>query len=382
MDRRMKQNMLLIAFGVLLFAAVMNIGTVITYLGKIIGLSVPVAAGFIVAFVLNVPMSGVEKLLHKLFAMRGKQPKERLITAMSLSITLVVLLLVLYLVGKMLIPQLASSVVSLYAIVMARVPQLVALLNEYNIDISWLIGWLESLDVGHLIQNVTTGAGSIISSAVSIATSAVSLVTNTVIALIIAFYTLWSKKDLARQANMVARAYLKEPIADYLIHTATLMKDLYSKFFSGQCVEACILGLLMVIALSIFRVPYAVLIGVLAAVGTLIPYVGSVASCGIGAFLVLLVDPSRVILCVVVYLVVQFVENQFIYPYVVGTSVGLSALWTLVAVLVGGKLMGLLGVIFFIPLTAVVVTLLREHMQQRLAKKQKNQPVGEKTEEV
>lgn len=369
MDKKMKQNLILIAFGVVLYAALMHIGTVIGFLGKIVNLAVPVVAGFVIAFVLNVPMTGIEKQLCKLSAKGKRQLPAGLITGVSLGLTLVIVALILFLVGKMLVPELTASVVSLYEVVMDKVPLLVDLLGRYDIDISWAMNWLESLNIGQLLQKVTMGAGSVISSAVNIAVSAVSGVTNAVLALIIAFYVLLGKKDLARQCTMLAKAYLKASVADYLIRVAKLVKDLYSKFLSGQCLEACVLGGLMVIFLGIFRVPYAVLIGLLAAVGTLIPYVGSFASCAIGAFLVLLADPGKVLVCIIVYLVVQFVENQFIYPHVVGTSVGLSALWTLVAVLVGGKLMGLLGMIFFIPLTAVLVTLLRERTEYVMARK-------------
>lgn len=370
MDQKMKKNLLLIAFGVSLYAALMNIGAVIGFLGRIIGLTMPVVAGFVIAFVLNVPMSGIERGLNRLFAKAKRQPTEKLVTALSLVATLILVALVLFLVGRMLVPELVASAVSLYDLVMEKVPQLARILGGYDIDISWLIGWLESLNIGQLIQNVTTGAGSLLSSAVNIATTAVSGAATVVIALIIAIYALLSKRDLARQTKKLASAFLKEPVVDYLCHVAELTKELYSKFLSGQCLEACILGVLMVITLNLFRIPYATIIGVLAAVGTLIPYVGSFAACAVGAFLVLLAAPGKVIVCVIVYLVVQFVENQFIYPHVVGTSVGLSALWTLVAVLVGGEVMGLLGVIFFIPLTAVVATLLREHMDRALAKKQ------------
>ena len=133
--------------------------------------------------------------------------------------------------------------------------------------------------------------------------------------------------------------------------------------------EAIILGVLMFIFFSIFRLPYAPLVAVVTAVCAFIPYIGAFTACVIGAFLTLLVSPSQVILCIIVYNVVQFVENQFIYPHVVGSSVGLSPLLTLIAALVGGKLLGLVGIIFFIPLTAVIRTLLAEATEKRIGKK-------------
>lgn len=151
---------------------------------------------------------------------------------------------------------------------------------------------------------------------------------------------------------------------------SALARDTYAKFLSGQCVEAIILGLLIFFAYSLFQLPYAGLIAFLTGLFAFIPYIGAFAACFIGAFLILLSAPSKVILCIVVYMVIQFIENQFIYPHVVGTSVGLSPLWTLIAALLGGKLFGLPGIIFFIPLVAVLYSLMREDTNRRLKERE------------
>ena len=150
---------------------------------------------------------------------------------------------------------------------------------------------------------------------------------------------------------------------------ARLVENTYSKFLSGQCIEAIILGSLMFIAFSIFRLPYAGLIAILTTVCAFIPYVGAFVSCGVGVLLTLLNDPIQAILCFIVYEVVQFIENQFIYPRVVGTSVGLSPLWTFIAVLIGGKLFGIVGILFFIPLTSVIYSLVRDVTNIKLRKR-------------
>ena len=127
--------------------------------------------------------------------------------------------------------------------------------------------------------------------------------------------------------------------------------------------------MLIFITFTIVRLPYASLIAVLAAVFSFIPYVGALAACLIGAALTLMVDPVKAIICIGVYLVVQFVESQFIYPHVVGNSVGLAPVWTLLAALIGGSLFGIIGMIFFIPVTAVVITLLTDYVNDRLKKR-------------
>ena len=160
-----------------------------------------------------------------------------------------------------------------------------------------------------------------------------------------------------------------EKIARYLGHVYVLVRDTYSKFLSAQCIEAVILGVMMFLAFSVFKIPYAGLVAVLTALFAFLPFIGAFGACFIGGFLTLVAEPDKVLLCIIVYTVVEFTENQFIYPHVVGNSVGLSPVWTLIAALVGGSLLGLFGMIFFIPLASVLYTLLGEFTAWRLNKK-------------
>ncbi len=214
------------------------------------------------------------------------------------------------------------------------------------------------------------GLGSIASSVFAAARSTISVLSSSVFAFVIAVYVLASKCTLGRQVNRVMDAHLAPGHAARIRHVASLATDTYSKFLSGQCLEACILGTLIFLAFSLFRLPYAGLIGFLTALFAFVPYVGAFASCAIGAFLTLLASPEHALLCVIVYLAVQFIENQFIYPHVVGSSVGLSALWTLIAALVGGKLFGIVGIVFFIPIVAVLYELFRQWTNARLAERE------------
>ena len=201
------------------------------------------------------------------------------------------------------------------------------------------------------------------------ASSTVSVAVNAAFALVIMFYVLLGKRDLGRQCRKLLYATLREKAAERICAVAALTHDTYARFLSGQCVEVVILGSLIFAAFSVFRIPYAALTAVLTAVLAFIPYVGAFSSCAIGALLTLLAEPEKTILCIIVYQAVQFVENQFIYPHVVGGSVGLAPIWTLVAALLGGQLFGLVGIIFFIPLTAVLCQLIGQGTNRRLAAK-------------
>ena len=207
----------------------------------------------------------------------------------------------------------------------------------------------------------------IIGSVVSVAGSTISTVVNAAVSLVIMFYVLVGKQELGKQTRRALYAYCKESVADKVCHIAKLSHDTYAKFLSGQCVEVLILGTLIFLSFSIFRIPYAGLTAVLTAAFAFVPYIGAFLSCAIGMLLTLLAEPNKVILCLIVYQAAQFVENQFIYPHVVGSSVGLSPFWTLLAVLLGGKMFGVLGIIFFIPLMAVISQLLHENIEHRLA---------------
>ena len=166
------------------------------------------------------------------------------------------------------------------------------------------------------------------------------------------------RRELGRQCRGFLCAYFKKPTAERICHVAKLTHDTYTKFFSGQCIEVLILGTMIFLAFSVFRIPYAALIAVLTA---------AFASCLIGVLLTLMAVPEKAILSFIVYQMVQFIENQFIYPHVVGSSVGLSPLWTLLAALLGGKLFGIIGIVFFIPLAAVIAQLLHGDIEHRLA---------------
>lgn len=373
MDKKLKNSLTVVAFGVLLFAAVTNISAVWSFIKGIMSLALPLLIGFIAAFVLNVPMSGFERFFERSFAGKKRAPGKKLIRVASLLLTLACVALVIVLVCTLVIPELVSSVKSLYDLVVERWPTWIAAVESFfekqNIDVDWIGDKLGDLDIPKMVENVLSGTGSVISSAFTLFSSALSSISTIAIGAVLSIYALMCKDSLAAGCTKLMRAYFRDPATDYILHVSRLMNSTFSKFLSGQCVEACILGMLISIAFSIAAIPYASLTGVLTAVCAFIPYLGAFISCAVGALLVLLVEPGKFLLCIIVYLCVQFVENQFIYPHVVGTSVGLGAMWTLIAVILGGKLMGLFGMIFFIPLLAVVMALVNEHVDKVLSKK-------------
>ena len=181
-----------------------------------------------------------------------------------------------------------------------------------------------------------------------------------------AVYILTQKERLGTQARMLLYAFAPRPRADRVVEVAGLAHRTFSKFISGQCTEAVILGSLFAVAMTLCRMPYVLLISVLIAFTALIPIFGAFIGCGVGAFLILVDDPIQALWFVVLFLCLQQIEGNLIYPHVVGSSVGLPSIWVLAAVTVGGSLMGIAGMLVMIPLASVCYSLLRATTHARL----------------
>lgn len=363
MNKQLKQQILVVAFGVTLFAVLMNLNDVAGFFRTFTSILSPVFSGLLLAFILSVPMLGIARRLKGVFP----RLKEKTVDALSLVLTMACVAVLVCLLCVLAIPQLTASVKSIAVLVRANWPNWAALLNSYGIDTTELTKLAASFNWKMAVEKLFTGAGVVIGSVVDLAGSTVTVTVNAVFAIVIMFYVLLGRRELGRQCRSFLCAYFKKPTAERICHVAKLTHDTYTKFFSGQCIEVLILGTMIFLAFSVFRIPYAALTAVLTAAFAFVPYIGAFASCLIGVLLTLMAVPEKAILCFIVYQMVQFIENQFIYPHVVGSSVGLSPLWTLLAALLGGKLFGVIGIVFFIPLAAVISQLLHGDIEHRLA---------------
>ncbi len=365
MDKKFKQNLLLVIVGVMVFAVLMNVGALINIFSKLFELILPILSGFVIAFVLNVPMNGYQIIITRLFKKKKKKPK-KLITLLSLILTYITIITIIVVIITLIIPTTTKSIISLYNTILQELPVLTEKLSKHNIDISAITEYISKLDLNNVINNILSGAGTVFTSVAGLLSGAVSAVVNVGISIVVSIYVLTSKEELSRQGGKVIRAYVKKPVGDLILKSVKMFNHNFTKFLSGQCIEAVILGSLISLSFLIFKIPYSGLIGLLSGILSFIPYIGPFISCTVGAFFVLLADPSKFILCIVVFLAVQYVEEQFIYPHVVGGSVGLSPIWTLLAVLLGGKLFGVFGIFFSIPVTAVIFQIVKEKTNNKL----------------
>ena len=366
MEPKTKQYLIVSAVSVTLFAALMNLSAVLAFVGRFIDLIAPVIAGGILALFINVPMRGIERRLRQIFKNAKKRPPDRWINILSFILTLALAVFVLILVLKLLIPELLRSFQSLYVQIEINIPRWTSYLDGSDTGLYWFRDWLESINWEEWLRDISEGIDMALSGAVGVVSSTVNTAVTAAFALIISVYISLSRERLSRHAKKLIKAYLNPKYAERLLKFCSSFRSSFGNFLTGQCSEAVILGILMALAFTIFRLPYGSLAGMLTAVCAIIPYVGAFVSCIVSVLLVLLIDPWLAIRCLIVYLAVQFIENQFIYPRVVGRSVGLPPLYTLVAAMIGGKLFGIIGIIFFIPLTAVLMEFIKEDAERRL----------------
>lgn len=367
---KIHEIMLLIVFAVVVYALVNNLSVIGDVFWFITDLLDPLIIGGILAFFLNVPMRKLEELFEKLQRKRGKKVRHRLNSTVSLIITYVVGFLLFLSVLYILIPQLVQSIPGIVSSVEAAMPRFFAFLDRHQIDATQLKSLLSSFNLRSIMETAIANYQAIISTSLSAVSSVVTVLTLAITGFVISIYILANKRKLLAQSRKVLYAYVKKPIADKAMEIASLTNRTYTNFIAGQCVEAMILGCLFFITMSILRLPFAPVISVFIAVTALIPYVGAFLGCVLGALLIVTVSPMKALIFIVTFLILQQLENQLIYPKVVGNSVGLSALWILVSVFVGGKLGGIVGMLFSIPLTSVLYSLVRANVSSRLSKKQ------------
>ena len=365
-----KSLLLVVCGGVAFYCGLQHLGVVAGAVVWLLGILSPFVLGGAIAFVLNVPMRAIERHLFP-----NRRRLTRLRRPLALVLTLVALAGVLTLAFCVIGPGIKDAVMSIAAQVpdaFDRLYQRLLGLEQYLPQIKDLVGDL-AIDWKSLSQKALSLAqswgGSLISSGGGLMVGVVSGVSTFVIGLIFSFYILLQKEKLARQGRQVLYGLLPLKQADRALEVLRLAERTFSNFLSGQCVEACILGTLFVIAMTIFRMPYALLVGVLIALTALIPIVGAFIGCAVGALLIAITDPWKALAFIILFLVLQQIEGNLIYPHVVGSSVGLPSIWVLAAVTLGGKLMGVGGMLFFIPLCSVLYALFRDFVKGRLAEK-------------
>ena len=376
----------LIVFTALLVVALWKFDVVLGVLKTIWDIIFPFVLGGAIAFLTNVPMSFLEKKIFENVKKKNKIAR-KLKRPISLILTIVLVVGVIALVMFGVIPQLTRTMGTLVTSINDFIPQMQSWIGEFfhnNQEIMNLVDQIEfdpDQAIKWGISLLGNGAGNMMNTTMSAVGSIVSGVATFFIAFSFACYILFQKEKLHIQIRKVFFAFLPRQKADTFLKVCSLTYRTFANFLAGQCLEAVILGSMFVVTLSILRMPYALLIGILIAFTALIPIFGAFIGCAVGSFLIFMVNPQQAILFVIVFLVLQQIEGNLIYPHVVGESVGLPSIWVLAAVTIGGNLMGIVGMLVFIPLLSVLYTIFREFVYLRLKKQNIKQVTKTEIEE-
>ena len=344
-----------------------RVGAILSRFGRIFS---PFLVGATLAFILNVPLRAFERMLSSV-------DKKGLRRGLAILLTFLLVLVVLAGVVWLLVPRLGQTVESLLNQIPGFLIRTRDDIRHYLDSNPELMEWLkehtnyENINWSGVIQDVVTWftgkLGNIVDGTISTVVSLGNGVFNGVVSLVFCLYCLGSKDTLARQGRKLIYALFPEKYCDEAVRILRMANSTFSNFISGQCLEAVILGLMFAVSMSIFRMPYMPLVSVIIAVTALVPIVGAFVGCVLGAFFILVDNPLQAVWFVVLFLILQQIEGNMIYPRVVGTSIGLPGMWVLVAVAVGGDLMGIGGMLLMIPLASVLYALTREYAGKRLA---------------
>lgn len=373
-------------FTALLVVALWKFDVVLDVLKTIGQIIFPFILGGAIVFVINVPMSFLEKKIFENVKKENKAAR-KLARPVSLLLTIVLVVGVIALVMIGVIPQLTKTMGSLMINITDFIPQIKIWIRDFFHDNREIMNLVDQVQfnpdqaIRWGISLLGNGAGNMMNTTVSAVGSVVSGLATFFIAFSFACYVLFQKEKLHVQVRKVLFAFLPKQKADAFLKVCSLTYRTFANFLTGQCLEAVILGCMFVVTLSILRMPYALLIGVLIAFTALIPIFGAFIGCAVGSFLIFMVSPKQAIIFIIVFLVLQQIEGNLIYPHVVGESVGLPSIWVLAAVTIGGNLMGIVGMLVFIPLLSVVYTIFRKVVYQRLKKRHIKQVTATDIEE-
>lgn len=372
----MKKILAIAAFTVILYWGLNNLSLLLSWARALLALLSPFILGSCIAFILSVPMKGVERLLFGWADGRGKHGwAQKIKRPVSIVLTICLFIAVIWFVVFLVVPELLRTL----GIISDAIPPFIRRMQTWSTgfmaglpDLSKEIAALQ-IDWMGIWKNVagflSSSATNVLNSTFTVASSVFNGVFNFILGLIFAIYILMQKEKLAQQGKRVLYAVFPERAAAYMLNVSSLTHRTFSSFLTGQCLEAVILGAIFFVSMTLFRFPYALMISVLIAFTALIPIFGAFIGCFVGAFLILVTDPLKALWFLILFLVLQQIEGNLIYPRVVGSSVGLPSLWVLVAVTLGGSTMGVLGMLIFVPLFSVLYAIARESVAGRLIRK-------------
>ena len=352
----------------LLYLAVHYWQTAANLVSALVSASLPLIIGGVVAYLVNILMANYEGRWKDNPKKPGLAKLRRPVCMLLAFLTVIA---IVALVFGLIIPQLVDCV----GLIIAELPGVMAdaidLAEQWKLFSPEVLASLESIDwnaqIGKLVGVVTSGIGDVVSLVVSAVSSVFSFLVTALLSLIFSIYLLSGKEELASQVDRLAKRYVGNRLYGKLVYFLHTLDDCFHRYIVGQCTEAVILGALCAVGMGILRLPYALMVGALVAFTALIPVAGAYIGAGVGAFMILTVDPFKALVFLIFIVVLQQLEGNLIYPKVVGSSMGLPGIWVLAAVTVGGGLAGIVGMLLGVPLAAALYRIIRDDVNKHEA---------------
>ena len=348
-----------------LYLAIHYWGAVSALLTGILGAGLPLVIGGAIAYLVNILMANYERHYFPKTAKKALIKSRR---PVCLTLAFLTLIAIISLVFWIILPQLGEC----FSVIVGGFPgfmnKAVGIISQWGVFSPETMTALNAIDwqsyIGKLVEMVTSGLGGVMDILITAVSSVFSGVVTAFLGIIFAIYLLASKERLSGQGKRILHRYLPDKINANIRYILRILDDCFHRYIVGQCTEAVILGLLCTLGMWIFRLPYAAMIGALVAFTALIPVAGAYIGAGVGAFMILTVDPMKALGFLIFIVVLQQLEGNLIYPRVVGSSMGLPGIWVLAAVTVGGGIMGIPGMLLGVPLAAAVYRILGEDVRQ------------------
>lgn len=370
----MKSALFLIAFGIILMWLLDNIRGLWNILLAIIGVASPFIIGLAIAFIMDLPMSFFERTILKRIPNKIKRP-------ISYIMTFLLFVLVIFTSLFMVLPEFYNSIQELTS----RIPRV------WDNFLNWIetAGFSDKENIKKFLTAINLDWKNIeqkgmhllrsraydwMVSTFNVATSVIGTIASIAIGFVFSIYVLFQKEKLIGQVRRLSLALFPKRVHDRLVYLVNLSNKTFSNFLSGQLLEAIIIGSMFFIAMKIFKFPYTPVISILIGITSFIPIVGTFIGAAVGTLLILVEDAQMAFWFIIMFLIIQQIEGNLIYPHVAGKTVGLPSMWVLVSVTLGGSLFGVMGIILFVPLGTIIYTLMQEFIRNRLRKKNINAP--------
>lgn len=364
----LKKWLILILVAIVAYWGINNLATVGSVINTVIDIIFPFILGGALAYILNIPMSFFERKFTRTEKKKKAKKKTKLKRILAIILSVIVIIFILTLIITLIVPELVNIFNLLIDNIPYYVQEITKFAQNYSQELPNINNFLQNLEVENLKKEAIDQGIKLLTSSISVITNVFSGIATFFIAIFFAMYILIDKEKLKEQTKKLIKAYLGEKRAEKIINVGRISNNIFRSFFTVQCLEATILGVLCILGMLILRIPYAVPIGVLVGVTALIPVVGCFIGIIIGAILILSINPVKVITFIIFVLILQQVEGNVIYPRVVGGSVGLPGMWVLVAVSVGGSLGGILGMLIGVPIASIIYTLVKKDVNKKLNK--------------